>query len=90
MGCVTFSVKMMTWIRRQHGRNVYIDNRSYFVCMDCDWSIMEALKDELKGMMKEREAMEKEIEERTSRLQAPDGPGLSGNLVDKEVRHWGV
>lgn len=55
--------------------------------MVCGESIMEGMKDELKVLMKERESIEKEIEERSSRLLAPGGPGLAGNLVDKEVRH---
>lgn len=46
---------------------------------------MDHLKDQLKQLMTEREAIEVEISERSARLTAPGMPGLEGPLVDEEV-----
>lgn len=48
-------------------------------------SEVEALKLRLKQLIEMREAMEKEINERTRRLDAPGGAGRTGSLVDAEV-----
>jgi len=44
-----------------------------------------ALKDRIKAMMEARDGIEKEIEERLARLDAPGGGGRTGSLVDAEV-----
>lgn len=46
----------------------------------------QELKDRLKGLMSQRDAMESEALQITERLNAPGQPGLSGGLIDKEVR----
>lgn len=46
----------------------------------------QSLKDEIRALMAEREAIEAEIEERTARLNAPGQPGMEDALVDAEVR----
>ncbi|GMH45623.1 hypothetical protein BSKO_13580 [Bryopsis sp. KO-2023] len=45
---------------------------------------MESLKKEMKGLLLERDAIEKEIQDRTAALTVPGGPGLEGNLIDKD------
>ncbi len=45
-----------------------------------------AIKAELRKLMDQRDAMEREINERSERLNAPGGGGLEGSLVDKQVR----
>ena len=47
---------------------------------------MDALKDEMKRLTAQREEMEREIGERSGRLTGPGGPGLTGNLLDAEVK----
>jgi len=46
---------------------------------------MDGLKQEIKTLIEQREAIELEITERSARLQAPGMPGLRGPLVDDEV-----
>ena len=44
----------------------------------------QALRDKIKTMYSEREAMEVEMAAISTRLSAPDAPGLRGPLVDEE------
>ena len=44
----------------------------------------QALRDKIKTMYSEREAMEMEMAAISTRLSAPDAPGLRGPLVDAE------
>ena len=50
-------------------------------------SEIRELKDRLKMLMNQRSSMEAEALEITERLNAPGQPGLSGGLIDKEVRN---
>jgi hypothetical protein len=49
-------------------------------------SEVEILKAEIKQLMAQKSTIEGEIQERTTRLNAPGQPGLTGSLMDKEVR----
>lgn len=44
------------------------------------------LKDQLKELIRQRDALEQEALDISTRLTAPGMPGLSGGLIDKEVR----
>jgi hypothetical protein len=47
---------------------------------------MEALKAELQKLQAQRSAVEADINARSDRLNEPGQPGMSGSLLDKEVR----
>ena len=44
------------------------------------------LKDRLKELIRQRDALEQEALDISARLTAPGMPGLKGGLIDKEVR----
>ena len=51
---------------------------------------MEAsIKEEIRTLMQQKEAMEREIAERMARLDAPGQPGMDAPLMDREVRRPG-
>lgn len=47
---------------------------------------MDALKEQMRGLMQQRSALEAQIAEHSGRLNAPGQPGMSDPLVDREVR----
>ncbi len=44
------------------------------------------LKQQLRELIAQRDLIELEVEGLSAKLNAPGGPGLKGNLLDKEVR----
>jgi hypothetical protein len=46
-----------------------------------------SIKAEIRALMGQRDALEREIAERMARLTAPGQPGMDEPLVDREVRH---
>lgn len=48
------------------------------------------LRQQLKQLITQRESLEAQISESSERLNAPGQPGLTGSLLDKEVRQAGA
>lgn len=48
----------------------------------------DSIKAEIRALMQQKEAVEREIAERMARLDAPGGPGMDQPLVDQEVRAY--
>jgi hypothetical protein len=46
---------------------------------------MDSIRQEIRALMREREALEASIAERMARLTAPGQPGMDEPLVDREV-----
>lgn len=46
---------------------------------------VDRIRQELRDLMQQKTAIEKEVEERSARLNSGAAPGLQGSLVDKEV-----